>query len=111
MRKHKNDARRSLLQPTGTVAITFASNVLPDHVDLHGWRFVVNQYIPPVKQCYNCLRYGHLAKYCKNSVNAQFVLKITATKIAKSLQIKRYAYIAKETIYAFLDSVLLRNKR
>ncbi|KPJ05494.1 hypothetical protein RR46_00529 [Papilio xuthus] len=68
MRKRQNDAGRSFLQPTGTVAITFASNVLPDHVDLHGWRFLVNQYIPPVKQCYNCLRYGHLAKYCKNSM-------------------------------------------
>ncbi|CAG4936539.1 unnamed protein product [Parnassius apollo] len=31
MRKLKNDAGRSLIQPTGTVAITFASNVLPDH--------------------------------------------------------------------------------
>ncbi|CAG4962477.1 unnamed protein product [Parnassius apollo] len=40
MRKLKNDAGRSLIQPTDTVAITFAFNVLPDHVDLHGWRFV-----------------------------------------------------------------------
>ncbi|CAG4954238.1 unnamed protein product [Parnassius apollo] len=55
MRKLKNDAGRSLMQPMGTVVITFASNVLPDHVDLYGWRFVLNQYITPVKQCYNCL--------------------------------------------------------
>ncbi|CAG4974796.1 unnamed protein product [Parnassius apollo] len=43
MRKLKNDAGRNLMQPMGTVAITFASNVLPDHVDLHGWRFVIGK--------------------------------------------------------------------
>lgn len=56
-----------VLQPTQTVAITFASSILPDFVDLDGWRHDISVYIPPVKQCFQCLRYGHMAKYCKNS--------------------------------------------
>lgn len=53
-------------QPTSTVAITFAATTLPDFVDLEGWRHNISQYVPPVKQCYRCLRYGHISKYCKN---------------------------------------------
>lgn len=57
------------LVPTQTVAITFASSSsLPDYVYLKKWRLQVDPYIPPIKQCYKCLRYGHLAKFCKNSV-------------------------------------------
>ncbi|CAH2109130.1 unnamed protein product [Euphydryas editha] len=56
-------------QPTKTVAITFAASaVLPDAVCLKMWRLPVIPYIAPVKQCFNCLRYGHLAKFCKNAV-------------------------------------------
>lgn len=55
-------------QPTQTVAITFASSTsLPDFVFLKMWRLPVLPYVPPVKQCFRCLRYGHLAKFCKNS--------------------------------------------
>lgn len=56
-----------MLQPTLTVTITFAASVLPEYLDIGGWRHNVTPYIPPVKQCYRCLRYGHLAKFCKNS--------------------------------------------
>lgn len=56
------------LVPTQTVAITFASCMaLPDFVYIKMWRFPVHKYIPPIKQCFKCLRYGHLAKYCHNS--------------------------------------------
>lgn len=54
-------------QPTKTVSITFSCPVLPESVDLNSWRFEVRPYIPPVKQCLRCLRYGHIAKYCKNA--------------------------------------------
>lgn len=57
----------SKLQPTKTVSITFSCPVLPESVDLNSWRFEVRQYVPPVKQCLRCLRYGHIAKFCKNS--------------------------------------------
>lgn len=56
------------LQPTQSVAITFScSTSLPEYVLINMWRFPVTTYIPPVKQCYKCLRYGHLAKFCKNA--------------------------------------------
>lgn len=53
--------------PTKTISITFSCPILPESVDLNSWRFEVRQYIPPVKQCLKCLRYGHIAKFCKNS--------------------------------------------
>ncbi|XP_049871789.1 uncharacterized protein LOC126370809 [Pectinophora gossypiella] len=56
------------LEPTQTVTITFASSTcLPDYVFIKMWRLPVLPYIPPVKQCFNCLRYGHMAKFCKNA--------------------------------------------
>jgi hypothetical protein len=67
MRKAKTDNTFQLV-PTQTVAITFASSTcLPDHVFIKMWRFPVLPYIPPLKQCFKCLRFGHLAKFCHNS--------------------------------------------
>ncbi|KOB65546.1 Uncharacterized protein OBRU01_19615 [Operophtera brumata] len=54
-------------QPTQAVAVTFALTNLPEHVYLDSWRHEVNVYIPPVKQCLKCMRYGHIAKFCRNS--------------------------------------------
>ncbi|KOB42460.1 Uncharacterized protein OBRU01_27326, partial [Operophtera brumata] len=47
-------------QPTQAVAVTFASTNLPEHVYLDSWRHEVNVYIPPVKQCLNCMRVEQL---------------------------------------------------
>lgn len=66
MRRTKTDDGNIKFEPTKTVSITFSCPVLPDSVDLNKWRFEVRPYIPPVKQCLRCLRYGHIAKYCKN---------------------------------------------
>lgn len=66
MRKN-NDGGNTSLQPTKTISITFSCPSLPESVDLNSWRFEVRPYIPPVKQCLKCLRYGHIAKFCKNS--------------------------------------------
>ncbi|CAH0404751.1 unnamed protein product [Chilo suppressalis] len=54
-KKVYNDGSGFSLQPTQTVAITFAASHLPDFVDLDGWRHSITTYIPPVKQCYRCL--------------------------------------------------------
>ncbi|KAM3956543.1 uncharacterized protein ACR2FA_009451 [Aphomia sociella] len=67
MRRVKDDHGVINLQPTKTVSITFSCPVLPESVDLNSWRFEVSQYVPPVKQCLRCLRYGHIGKFCKNS--------------------------------------------
>lgn len=69
MKKVKIENNKYVLQPTQAVAITFASSSsLPEHVYLKKWRLPVQVYVPPVKQCFRCLRYGHMAKYCKNNV-------------------------------------------
>lgn len=53
--------------PTQTVAVTFAATQLPEYVLLDAWRHEVKPYVPPVKQCLRCMRFGHIAKYCKNA--------------------------------------------
>ncbi|KAM3955326.1 LOW QUALITY PROTEIN: uncharacterized protein ACR2FA_010776 [Aphomia sociella] len=54
--------------PTQSVAITFACPTLPMKVDINSWYIEVSPYTPPVStQCLKCLRYGHIAKYCKNT--------------------------------------------
>lgn len=67
MRKTRGLDGQVSLEPTQTVAVTFASTQLPDFVYLDNWRHEVKQYVPPVKQCLKCLRYGHIAKFCRNS--------------------------------------------
>lgn len=54
--------------PTQTVAVTFASTNLPEYIYLDSWRHEVNIYIPPIKQCLKCMRYNHIAKFCRNNV-------------------------------------------
>ena len=70
MKKH-NDGNQITYLTLQTVAITFATTTTPEYVDLNLWRFPVSSYIPPVKQCYKCLRYGHYAKLYKNSTRSQ----------------------------------------
>lgn len=74
MRKTVNDGRTSL-EPTKTVSITFSCPVLPDSVDLNSWRFELRPYIPPVKQCLRCLQFGHIAKFCKNTLRCSICLE------------------------------------
>lgn len=47
------------------VIITFLGNRIPDTVKLNLCNFIVEPYISPVVQCFNCLRYGHTAAQCK----------------------------------------------
>jgi hypothetical protein len=53
--------------PTQTVAVTFASTQLPEYVTLDHWRHEVGVYVPPVKQCLKCMKFNHIAKFCKNN--------------------------------------------
>lgn len=66
MRRVRGEGGEVSFQPTQTVAVTFASTQLPEYVYLDSWRHEVKIYIPPVKQCLKCLRYGHIAKFCRN---------------------------------------------
>lgn len=67
MRRVRDEGGKVSFQPTQTVAVTFASTQLPEYVYLNHWRHEVSVYVPPVKQCLRCLRFGHIAKFCRNA--------------------------------------------
>ncbi|KAH9633259.1 hypothetical protein HF086_006861 [Spodoptera exigua] len=67
MRRVRTEQGIASFQPTQTVAVTFASTELPEYVYLDNWRHEVSVYVPPVKQCLHCLRFGHIAKFCRNT--------------------------------------------
>jgi len=51
---------------TSTYVITFKQLSLPSHLKITSWfKVKVNQYIERPQQCYNCLGYGHVRKYCR----------------------------------------------
>lgn len=52
--------------PLKTVTVTFVTGVLPQCIYLDHWRMPVNTYVPPVMQCYRCMKFNHTAKVCKN---------------------------------------------
>lgn len=54
------------MEPLKTVTVTFVTDVLPQCVYLDHWRMPVNTYVPPVMQCYRCMKFNHTAKVCKN---------------------------------------------
>lgn len=67
MRRVRSDGGAVSYQPTQTVAVTFASTELPQYVYLDSWRHEVSVYVPPVKQCLRCMKFGHIAQYCRNA--------------------------------------------
>lgn len=50
--------------PLQTVSITFLSNVLPDNVQYDLFSYRVFEYIPPLQQCFKCMKFNHSAKIC-----------------------------------------------
>lgn len=54
-----------IYEPTGTVLFTFKGIILPRSINLYRLERPVNVYIPPVTQCYRCLRFGHTKNNCK----------------------------------------------
>ena len=53
--------------PSRSVLLCFKSTILPAVVDIGYLRFRTRDYVPPTKRCYNCNRYGHLAKACRSA--------------------------------------------
>lgn len=60
----KNDSGEKI--PTTTVILNFEGQNLPEHIFIYGIRSAVEPYIQRVRQCFNCLRYGHLQNQCKS---------------------------------------------
>lgn len=54
-----------ILTPLGTVAVTFAATTLPQYVYIQLFRYPVHTYIPPLVQCFKCLKFNHSAKVCR----------------------------------------------
>lgn len=51
---------------TKTMKLYFPAEALPDYIILMNERFKVTPFLDPPVQCYNCQRFGHNAKFCKN---------------------------------------------
>lgn len=52
--------------PTNTVKIFFHGQHFPEYIYIWNARFACEPYIPATKQCFKCLRYGHLSKQCRS---------------------------------------------
>jgi hypothetical protein len=56
------------LKDTYFVKITFESDTLPEYISLNYVRVKIEPYMIPVKQCYRCFAYGHVANSpCRSS--------------------------------------------
>lgn len=65
-RKIINDSDKSFVyEPTGTVLFTFKGVVLPNSVKFYHLERPIQIYVPPVTQCYKCLRFGHTNNNCR----------------------------------------------
>lgn len=53
--------------PTESIIVYFRGQVLPKHVIINKVRCEVELYVQRVLLCFNCFRYGHMAKQCKSS--------------------------------------------
>ncbi|KAL0869326.1 hypothetical protein ABMA27_007585 [Loxostege sticticalis] len=54
------------LVPLTTISVTFVGTVLPQYIYLDNWRYKVFKYVPPLMQCYKCLKFNHSAKICRS---------------------------------------------
>ncbi|XP_062564902.1 uncharacterized protein LOC134227430 [Armigeres subalbatus] len=63
-RLKRKDSEGNLID-TRTVRIKFKGRVLPETAVLYGWRFQLELYIFPVKQCRNCWMFGHKKEMCR----------------------------------------------
>lgn len=67
-RKIQIDGEQAVV-PRQTVLLTFEGNKIPNYIHINSVRCPVETYIQRVVQCYNCLRFGHVAKQCRSTVS------------------------------------------
>jgi len=53
------------LKTSSSIKIEFLSNLLPEYIDIWSVRAKVKPYINKVRRCFNCLRWGHSAGFCR----------------------------------------------
>ncbi|CAH1107730.1 unnamed protein product [Psylliodes chrysocephalus] len=67
-RKIKKDDDSTELQPTRTILVSFKSQTLPKYILINKVLYDVELYQQKVLLCYNCYRYGHMGRQCRNKV-------------------------------------------
>lgn len=53
------------LVPLGTISVTFAATSLPQYAYIQMFRYPIHMYIPPLLQCFRCLKFNHSARVCR----------------------------------------------
>lgn len=76
-RKSTNSNGMPVYFKTGTCFIEFDGQHLPDHISIYGHRCRVDPYVPPVRQCTECHRIGHIKTQCKSAARC---LKCASTE-------------------------------
>lgn len=67
LKKKMMIAGSTAFENTGTVVFTFDGQVLPTRIYMCYTALLVDLYIYPTVQCYNCCRYGHVKSQCRSS--------------------------------------------
>ena len=71
-RKNINkDTNKVEYVPSRSVLLTFKGRTLPQKVSIYNAATNVQPYTPPVKICWNCLRYGHISKQCRSKARCK----------------------------------------
>lgn len=68
-RKIVNGSKTKEWIPSNTIKVTFRGQDVPDEVTFGFSKRKVKPHVPDVVQCYKCLRFGHISKYCKQVSN------------------------------------------
>lgn len=66
------DKEKSTYLPTTTIMITYQGQVAPQYAFLYRVRYQVDTYIPKVKLCTQCFRYGHLQSFCRSKPRCSY---------------------------------------
>lgn len=62
----------SQLVPSQTISITFLGQGLPKYIHLYNVKHEISPFVPPVKICFACFRFGHIMQQCRGHKRCVF---------------------------------------
>jgi len=65
--KFRDVRNNNELKNSSTIKIDFVSNLLPEYISIWSVKSRVKPYINKIRKCFNCLRWGHTAAFCRGS--------------------------------------------
>jgi len=65
--KFRDVRNNNELKNSSTIKIDFVSNLLPEFISIWSVKSRVKSYINRIRKCFNCLRWGHSAAFCRGS--------------------------------------------